>query len=68
MEYDKTKQVAEARNKDQANDYLAAGWTLLSVATMTTRSEEYSEPVVRYVVGWLGDLPVVQPSKNGRGW
>jgi hypothetical protein len=68
MEYSKAKEVAEARNKDQANAYIDAGWSLLNVATMTTDSRDYNEPVIRYVMGWLQDSAVVQPRKTELFW
>nr|WP_132459981.1 hypothetical protein [Paraburkholderia sp. BL8N3] len=60
MALEQVKRVVETIHVDQLNRYLAAGWTLLTTASLTN-TDEYQRPVVMYSVGWAQDGEPVEP-------
>lgn len=52
MEYGKIRQIVEVTNADEANKYLDLGWVLLGTASMDTDSREWSQPMIKYSLGW----------------
>lgn len=64
MNYESVKEVAEVDTNKQVNAYLRLGWKLLGIATMNTDSEEYSEPIIKYSLGWEKEEKPVYPEKS----
>lgn len=64
MNYESVKEVAEVDTNKQVNAYLRLGWKLLGIATMNTDSEEYSEPIIKYPLGWEKEEKPVYPEKS----
>jgi hypothetical protein len=60
------KELNGPRAERRVNDFLGIGWVLVAVSTMTTDSREYSEPGVKYVMGWTGTLPALYPEDVNR--
>lgn len=62
MDLSKVKKIVETSSLSDVNRLLAAGWILLATASMTTDSREYSNPIVKYSLGWAHDSDPVEPS------
>jgi hypothetical protein len=65
MSVSDVKEVAEVitvGGTEHLNEYLKAGWVVLAVATMTTDHRDYSEPMIKYSLGWAGTLPAPRPA------
>lgn len=61
MELENVTEVAEVFGTEKLNQYLGMGWRLLAVATMTTSHEEFSQPMIKYSIGYTGTLPAPHP-------
>lgn len=66
MDLENITEVAEVYGADKLNQYIGMGWRLLAVASMNTSHEEFSQPIIKYSVGYTGSLPAPHPKTGGR--
>lgn len=45
-------EIYETTKLGESNRYLKAGWVLINSSAMTTDSQEYSSPIIKYSLGW----------------
>lgn len=60
----KVVEVSSPRAADRVNSYLELGWVLLQTSSMTTDSQEYSEPGIKYSLGWPYDDVPKEPARS----
>lgn len=59
----KIVEINSPRATDRVNAYLALGWVLLQTSSMTTDHSEYSEPHIKYSLGWPHDGEPKEPPR-----
>jgi hypothetical protein len=61
MDLSNVKKIVHTSDDREVNLFLEAGWMLITTASMTTDSREYSGPMIKYSLGWTQDGAPVMP-------